>query len=206
VSKALKFLCGARPKAMGAYFSFLRANGASLDPKTRALISVITKVASQTDAGLKQYAQKAVREGISPDEILDAIMMAFPALGFSKIVWAVDVLLECGVLDETALEPEEGESWHDICDVDEAASIHVRKSDGRYVFAVNHGESWRVFEAKCPHAGTSLAACEIRGASVECPSHGWTFDLYTGDCTRFGTKGLTEFESRISDNRLFAYW
>jgi len=51
MSDALTYLVKARPEAMGAYFKFLKGAGAHLDPKTRNLISVITKVHAQTENG-----------------------------------------------------------------------------------------------------------------------------------------------------------
>jgi alkylhydroperoxidase/carboxymuconolactone decarboxylase family protein YurZ len=79
----------------------------------RALISVITKVHSQTETGLRQYLLRALRDGAIPMEVLDAIMMAFPALGLAKIVWAVDVIL---ALDLPEFRPENmgaAARWHD---------------------------------------------------------------------------------------------
>ena len=52
MSRGLKFLTDARPEAMASYFAFLKDNGSRLDPKTRSLISVITKVFAQTEKGL----------------------------------------------------------------------------------------------------------------------------------------------------------
>ncbi|MFO1268092.1 MAG: hypothetical protein U1F67_15755 [Rubrivivax sp.] len=49
-SDALSYLVKARPEAMGHYFAFLKDAGSHLDPKTRALISVITKVHAQPSA------------------------------------------------------------------------------------------------------------------------------------------------------------
>ena len=49
MSDALTYLVKARPEAMGAYFKFLKGAGTHLDPKTRNLISVITKVRAQTE-------------------------------------------------------------------------------------------------------------------------------------------------------------
>ena len=43
MSDALNYLVKARPEAMGHYFAFLKDCGTRLDPKTRDLISVITK-------------------------------------------------------------------------------------------------------------------------------------------------------------------
>jgi len=94
MSDALNFLVKARPDAMGHYFKFLKETGKHLDPKTRNLISVITKVHAQTDRGFRQYLSRALREGCTPAEILDALLMAFPALGLAKIVWAVDILID----------------------------------------------------------------------------------------------------------------
>ena len=82
MSDALNFLLKARPEAMGAYFRFLKGAGTHLDPKTRNLISVITKVHAQTENGLRQIT-RALREGATADEILDALLMAFPALGLA---------------------------------------------------------------------------------------------------------------------------
>src|SRR5512138_570399 len=94
MSDALTYLAKARPEAVGHYLAFLKDCGARLDPKTRNLISVITKVHAQTENGLRQYLRRALREGASADEVLDALLMAFPALGLAKIVWAVDVILK----------------------------------------------------------------------------------------------------------------
>ena len=57
MSDALSYLLKARPEAMGHYFSFLKDAGKHLDPKTRDLISVITKVHVQTERGFKQYLE-----------------------------------------------------------------------------------------------------------------------------------------------------
>ena len=117
MSDALNYLVKARPEAMGAYFKFLKGAGTHLDPKTRNLISVITKVHAQTENGLRQYLTRALREGATADEILDALLMAFPALGLAKIVWAVDVILGMDLpqfrLDREAVAP----CWHDVAPV-----------------------------------------------------------------------------------------
>lgn len=93
MSEALDYLVKARPEAMRHYFDFLKDAGSRLDPKTRNLISVITKAHAQTERGLKQYLKRALREGCTGEEVIDALLMAFPALGLTKVVWAVDVIL-----------------------------------------------------------------------------------------------------------------
>lgn len=93
MSQALDYLAQARPDAMGHYFRFLKQCGQHLDPKTRCLISVIAKVHAQTDRGLRQYLKRALQAGCTPAEVIDALLMAFPILGLSRILWAVDVIL-----------------------------------------------------------------------------------------------------------------
>src|SRR5512137_3096737 len=114
MSDALTYLVKARPEAMQAYFRFLKDAGSRLDPKTRNLISVITKVHAQTENGLRQYLKRALRDGASAEEILDALLMAFPALGLAKIVWAIDVILAMDLpefrLDAAGIAP----AWHDV--------------------------------------------------------------------------------------------
>ncbi len=103
MSDALNYLLKARPEAMGHYFAFLKDAGKHLDPKTRNLISVITKVHAQTERGVRQYVGRALREGCTPAEVLDALLMAFPALGLAKIIWAVDIML---TMDIPGFQPE----------------------------------------------------------------------------------------------------
>jgi alkylhydroperoxidase/carboxymuconolactone decarboxylase family protein YurZ len=114
MSDALNYLVKARGDALGHYFAFLKECGKHLDPKTRNLISVITKVDAQTERGFKQYLGRALREGCTPMEVLDALLMAFPTLGLAKIVWAVDIIL---AMDLPEFQPgalgAKGE-WHDV--------------------------------------------------------------------------------------------
>ena len=114
MSDALNYLVKARGDALGHYFAFLKECGKHLDPKTRNLISVITKVDAQTERGFKQYLGRALREGCTPMEVLDALLMAFPTLGLAKIVWATDIIL---AMDLPEFQPgalgAKGE-WHDV--------------------------------------------------------------------------------------------
>ena len=48
MSDAMKYLMKVRPEEMKSYFEFVKQAGEHLDPKTRAIISVITKVDNQT--------------------------------------------------------------------------------------------------------------------------------------------------------------
>jgi alkylhydroperoxidase/carboxymuconolactone decarboxylase family protein YurZ len=91
MSDALEYLVKARPETITSYLKFLKESGKHLDTRSRDLISVITKVAVQTENGFRQYLSRALRNGATPNEILDALLMVFPVLGLAKIVWAFDI-------------------------------------------------------------------------------------------------------------------
>jgi nitrite reductase/ring-hydroxylating ferredoxin subunit/alkylhydroperoxidase/carboxymuconolactone decarboxylase family protein YurZ len=209
MSDALKYLIKARPEAMGAYFSFLKEAGKHLDPKTRSLISVITKIDSQTERGLRQYLPRALRDGATPNEVLDAILMAFPTLGLAKITWAIDIMLDMDIpefrLELLGAEPE----WHDLLDwsdVQDGEITYADNRDGRNVFIFRSGDDCRVYDSRCPHQVTNIPHLALSGLRLTCPKHQWAFDVSTGECVDKGTRPLNQFENRIEVGRLQARW
>ena len=209
MSNALNYLIKARPDAMKAYFTFLKESGKHLDPKTRSLISVITKIDSQTERGLRQYLPRALRDGASPHEILDAILMAFPTLGLAKIVWAIDILLDMDIPEfrMDLLDAESG--WHDLIDWDEVgdgAITYVEDCDGRSVFIYRSGNDCRVYDSRCPHQVTDIPHLALSGMQLTCPKHQWAFDVTSGECVAIGSRPLMLFDSKIEQGRLLAYW
>ena len=209
MSKALSYLIKARPEAMTSYFTFLKEGGKHLDPKTRSLISVITKIDSQTEGGLRQYLPRAIRDGASPNEILDAILTAFPTLGLAKIVWAMDIILYMDIPEfrVEALDAEPG--WHDLISWDEVGEgeiTYVDDCDGRNVFVYRSGETCNVYDSRCPHQVTDIPHLALSGTQLTCPKHKWAFDVSTGECVAKGSRPLRQFDSRIKDGLLQAIW
>lgn len=209
MSDALKYLIKARPEAMGAYFTFMKEAGKHLDPKTRSLISVITKVDSQTERGLRQYLPRALRDGATPNEVLDAILMAFPTLGLAKITWAIDIMLDMDI-PEFRLELLGAEiEWHDLISVDEVKDkdiTYIEERDGRSLFIYRSADEYRVYDSRCPHQVTNIPHLALSGVRLTCPKHQWVFDVTTGECVEKGTRGLNQFESRVEEGRLQARW
>lgn len=209
MSEALSYLIKARPEAMSAYFAFLKDAGKHLDPKTRSLISVITKIDSQTERGLRQYLPRALRDGASPQEVLDAILMAFPTLGLAKIIWAVDIMLD---MDIPEFRPElmgAETRWHDLMDISEIVDediTYVDGVDGRNVFIWRSGDKFRVYDSRCPHQVTDIPHLALSGRQLTCPKHQWVFDVTTGECVARGTRPLRQFDSRVREGRLQAIW
>jgi len=208
VSDALNYLIKARPDAMTAYFAFLKKSGDHLDIKTRDLISVITKVAVQTEGGFRQYLTRALRDGCTPHEVIDALLMAFPVLGLAKIVWAVDILLEMDI-PEFRLENLDAEpSWHDIAALDDIPvdePVYFQR-DGRHIFVYRDGENIHVYDSRCPHQVTDIPNLALEGKHLTCPKHQWKFDIVSGSCIEKGNRPLKQFEHKIESNRLLARW
>ena len=208
MSDALNYLVKARPEAMKAYFRFMKDAGTHLDPKTRNLISVITKVHAQTENGLRQYLARALREGASADEILDALLMAFPALGLARIVWAVDVILGMDLPEFRLDRPPATPSWHDVAALTELKNGKTSyfDCDGRNLFVFRKGATVRVYDSRCPHQVTNIPHLALEGRTLTCPKHGWAFDIGTGACTAKGDRPLNEFPHRIEQKRLLVFW
>ncbi len=208
MSDALTYLIKARPDAMGSYFKFLKDSGTHLDVKTRDLISVITKVDVQTERGFRQYLTRALRDGCTPNEVIDALLMAFPTLGLAKIVWAVDILLDMDLPDFHPEALNGTPQWHDVMASDDAPAGETRfcEVDGRHVFVHRAADDLRVYDSRCPHQVTDIPHLALEEGRLTCPKHGWVFDIETGDCVEKGTHPLRRFESREEGGRVLAYW
>jgi len=208
MSDALNYLIAVRGDALGHYFKFLKDAGKHLDPKTRNLISVISKVHSQTEGGFKQYLMRALREGATPLEIIDALMMAFPTLGLAKIVWATEILLE---MDIPEFRPEMINSkptWHDLglaADFKDNATARIA-CDNRELFVHRQGDNYKVYDSRCPHQVTNIPHLALTGNELTCPKHQWKFDITTGQCTAKGNQPLKAFSVKIEKGQLLAQW
>ena len=216
MSDALNYLLKARPEAMGHYFAFLKDAGKHLDPKTRDLISVITKVHAQTERGFRQYLRRALRDGCTPVEILDALLMAFPALGLAKIIWAVDIILAMNILEFQSealakLVPGAGDSgpqWHDVMAstaIQDGDTLRT-ECDGRGLFVYRNKDSYLVYDSHCPHQSTDIPELALQGTTLTCPKHQWAFDVTSGDCIRLGNSPLTRIKSKVVKGQLLAHW
>jgi nitrite reductase/ring-hydroxylating ferredoxin subunit/alkylhydroperoxidase/carboxymuconolactone decarboxylase family protein YurZ len=208
MSDALAYLVKARPDAVSHYFAFLKQCGTHLDPKTRNLISVITKVDAQTSRGFRQYLNRALREGCTPMEVLDALLMAFPTLGLAKIVWAVDQILEMGIpeFDPAALHGRS--EWRDVGEFKSLKDGEVRRTEahGRGLFLYRQGRSVTVYDSRCPHQGTDMPELALQGRTLTCPKHDWAFDAHTGECIKTGNSPLKRLPAKVVKGRVMAQW
>jgi nitrite reductase/ring-hydroxylating ferredoxin subunit/alkylhydroperoxidase/carboxymuconolactone decarboxylase family protein YurZ len=227
MSDALNYLLAARPEAMTHYFAFLKDAGKHLDPKTRNLISVITKVDAQTEPGFKQYLKRALRDGCSPVEVIDALLMAFPTLGLTKIIWATNIILSMNLPDfdpeamkaQLAGEPEmatseaaEGLStesaWHDVMTTAALADGQTTRVDshGRGLFISREGDTFAVFDSHCSHQRTDIPLSALDDCTLTCPKHQWSFDVKTGACLKPGGAPLQQLPAKVVGGRVMVQW
>jgi nitrite reductase/ring-hydroxylating ferredoxin subunit len=208
MSDALNYLIKARPEAMGHYFAFLKDAGKHLDPKTRDLISVITKVHAQTERGFRQYVGRALREGCTPMEVLDALLMAFPALGLAKIIWAVDIILDMNIPGFQPAALTSPPAWRDVMASKDIPDGQVTRTEceGRGLFIYREKKAFQVFDSRCPHQSTDIPELALTGETLICPKHQWEFNAHTGACIKKGNSPLKRIESKVVKGRLLAFW
>ena len=158
---------------------------------------------------MRQYLPRAIDDGASPNEILDAILTAFPTLGLAKIVWAMDIILDMDI-PEFRLESLDAQPrWHDLADWSEISDgeiTYLDDRDGRNVFIYRSGETCNVYDSRCPHQVTDIPHLALSGTQLPCPKHKWAFDVSNGECIDKGTRPLRKFDSRGKEGRLQAIW
>lgn len=60
-----------------------------LDKKTRRLVKLGIAVGLSSEGGVRSHARRALEEGISPDEVRHAVLMAFTTAGFPYMIAAM---------------------------------------------------------------------------------------------------------------------
>lgn len=92
---------------------------------------------------------------------------------------------------------------YDACRLDQLVEGRGRpvRIDGRYLAVfLDHGRVY-VVSNQCIHAGSPLDGGAVAHHRVQCPWHGWTYDLATGThLTAFGERpGIDTYPSRVED-------
>jgi nitrite reductase/ring-hydroxylating ferredoxin subunit/alkylhydroperoxidase/carboxymuconolactone decarboxylase family protein YurZ len=196
----LQWLSRERPEAMQHLLAFFRESARHLDPKTRFLISVVTKVVNLSERGLRQYIPRAIREGATPDEVLDAILCAYPAAGLTNVIDAVQVLrsLDLDGLETASAATGEPE-WVTVArdDVMAPGTASVVEARGRSVALFNVDGTYHATANACLHQGGELGCGALDGSVVTCHRHGWQFDVTTGDCMTRPGEQVQSFPARV---------
>ncbi|MBF0310219.1 MAG: Rieske 2Fe-2S domain-containing protein [Magnetococcales bacterium] len=184
MSTALRYLASVRPEAATHLLEFYKHSTRALDDKTRHLIQIVTKVVAGTERGLRQYAPKAYKAGASKEEILDAVLMAFPASGLPKVLEALEILQEMDLVPPSPGEKSE-KGPNDLGALVDFPIGHmqcVKRPDGDLILFRLDESRVRVYHSRCPHSKATLCKGVDHGDHVECRVHNWKFDLASGKC------------------------
>ena len=211
-SRGLAYLKKVRPEAIAHLLKFFRESGQHLEPRTRFLISIVTKVINLSPRGLQQYVRRALEEGATPDEIIDTVLCSYPCAGLTKVVDAIDVILDMNLPGFETLEEgassgvppagEAGGEWRELAtreELGEDGRLEVN-GEGRSL-AVFHvdGEIFGI-DGHCPHRSGPLIRGQVEGKTVVCPLHHWQFELQTGACQNNPGARVGTYEVRIEDD------
>ena len=225
----LQYLSRERPEAMQHLLAFFKESSRHLDPKTRFLISIVTKVVNFSPRGLRQYIPRAVSEGASPDEVMDAILCAYPAAGLTRVVDAIDVLRsldlvggekhgERGAPGDGCVSAEEGppgapgddaaeREWVPVLRVGELVvnGTRVVEAGGQRIALFNTAGTYRAISNTCLHQGGFLGEGSLEGEVVTCNRHGYQFDVTSGDCVSHPGRGVEAYEVRVVEGEIQVY-
>jgi len=205
MSKALSYLAAVRPEAATHLLSFYKHSVQALDDKTRHLIQIVTKTVQGTEAGMRQYAPKALKAGASKEEILDAVLMAFPAAGLPKVLAAITILNDLELLPEVEKKAEsEAESpvLGRLADFPLKRMACVKRSSGDLIVYRTGAAGAKVYDRRCPHSKANLCDGTDHGDRVECRVHNWVFHLDSGACVEPGKKALREVPATVENGEL----
>ena len=76
----------------------------------------------------------------------------------------------------------------------------VRTQNGFVVLMRLAGEDVRAFTPICPHANGDLSYGAYYDGAIECPLHGWRFNVRSGECVEpAGGQNLRIYPVRIDD-------
>ncbi len=215
-SQGLRYLKEVRPQAVEHLLQFFAESARHLDPKTRFLISVVTKVIAGSQRGMRQYVKRALEAGASPDEIIDSVLCAYPCAGLTKVVDAIDTILEmeipgfspdCLGLTEDTKEneaPPENGTWYSVGKVEEFSGPQGTRIDlqGRAIAVFQDAGKFYAIDDSCPHKGDSLAGGLAVQGEVACPLHDWRFRLEDGSCVNKARTRVRTFATRIVEGNL----
>jgi nitrite reductase/ring-hydroxylating ferredoxin subunit/alkylhydroperoxidase/carboxymuconolactone decarboxylase family protein YurZ len=201
----LQWLSRERPEAMQHLLAFFRESARHLDPKTRFLISVVTKVVNLSERGLRQYIPRAISEGATRDEVLDAILCAYPAAGLTNVIDAVQVLRSLDLdLPEETKAPQDEPEWVVVARAGDIASgsAVVVEARGRSVALYNVDGTLHATANACLHQGGELGCGALDGSVVTCARHGWQFDVTTGACLTHPDQQVQSFAVCVEDGEV----
>ncbi|MDP6116786.1 MAG: Rieske 2Fe-2S domain-containing protein [Planctomycetota bacterium] len=195
-----EYLQEVRPEAIGHLLAFFKESGRHLEPKTRFLMSVMTKVINYTPRGLRQYIKRAAQEGASKDEVIDTILLSYPCAGLTKVCDAVAIMQELDIPEWVDDEP----AWRELGELPGIPEGTMRsvEVDGQNLVLVRSEGTLYALKDRCPHQNEALSNGELCGGVLTCARHKWQFNVADGSCAGTGKGDVESIPVREEGGRV----
>lgn len=83
-----------RGEALQAYLGLLGTLGKSLDPKVKQLVLIALQTTQGSPRALRRHVPRALEAGATPDEVIDAISLALPVAGLTRVSEALGAVAD----------------------------------------------------------------------------------------------------------------
>ena len=77
--------------------------------------------------------------------------------------------------------------------------------DKRPVALFKYNNQYYAIKNSCAHQGYPLAEGNLKDCMVECPLHGWVYDIRDGNCLSLPNKKIITYKIRNDDDNLEIY-
>lgn len=94
VSEGLALLNHTHPEVLRASLDLRSLLGGSLSPDTKELIRIATHAERGSHSGLRCAVPRALAEGATPDQVIDAILLLLPETGLGTVIDGLGVVAE----------------------------------------------------------------------------------------------------------------
>ena len=94
VSEGLALLNRRHPEILRASLDLRSLLGDSLSPGTRELIRIATHAERGSRSGLRCAVPRALVEGATPDQVIDAVLLLLPETGLTVVIDGLGVVAE----------------------------------------------------------------------------------------------------------------
>ena len=77
--------------------------------------------------------------------------------------------------------------------------------DKKPIALFRYEQKYYALKNGCMHQGFPLADGNVKKYMVECPLHGWVYDIRNGKCLSLGDRYTITYEIRINNNNIEIY-
>ena len=83
--------------------------------------------------------------------------------------------------------------------------VHIEQNGANLLVVHSQGRVF-AYQDRCPHAFWPLSQGTLAGTVLECPGHGWEFDIRTGRCLNAPAYCLSSVAVTVSGDTVALEW